>query len=78
MQSSKSLVAQILFSRQSEETLRSFSPLTCEESAKRNFIDVTLYPFTCVLRSESTINFFKMFLGRMYVNPVSLISSEDT
>lgn len=33
---------------------------------------------TCVLKSEITINFFRIFLGRIYVKPVSLMSSEET
>ena len=33
---------------------------------------------TCVLKSEITINFFRIFLGKIYVKPVSLMSSEET
>ena len=33
-------------------------------------------PMICILRSEIQTNFFNKFLGMMYVNPDSLMSSE--
>ena len=37
-----------------------------------------MYPAICVLRSAMVMNFFRTFLGRTYVYPVSLMSSELT
>jgi hypothetical protein len=33
---------------------------------------------TCALKSEMVTNFLRTFFGRIYVYPVSLMSSDDT